>query len=553
MPAADRAGTETSDRIPTGRHGWHGLGLALLAFVARLIMARQHPVICTDAVFYLERAAAWRRGDVDFALSRLGLNPFPWLIAQLHAWGLDWELAGTSLSLVAASLAVIPLWALTGHLLGPRVALIAALLYAVHPELIEWSPEIIRDPLYWLLFASSLYLMHRACQSAALGWFLAAGGTTALAVLTRFEGWFLLIPLAAWATLAGHRQPTLRWPLTRGSAACLAILPLLILAINATTLRAHHRWEWGRLDHVAMAIDWLSSTQPTLAPAVHTPHASEEPTLASSWNLRGAVWGFSHTWRRGFREPYFWGALVGLILLKRQRRGQDSAPLVVLGGVQLLAVWIYFWQQHEINARYVLPVLLLALPCVALTLDTLSDVLGKRLKTWAPRHARYGVAACLLIILFSLGLTEAWTRQFDGRYVKAHLGAYLQNRFGPGRTVLCSENLERLVGYYAAAHHSALPAGHGGQTLVETVRDCQPDVVALWLRAPGPQLYAEMLDASSQLGYRTLPRDELPACCDEVCVLVRRDFATEPNRSVAMLARIACDCANQVVVPTPHR
>ena len=45
-----------------------------------------------------------------------------------------------------SSLTVLPLFGWTRRQFDDRLATIACLLYAVHPKLIEWSPELVRDP-----------------------------------------------------------------------------------------------------------------------------------------------------------------------------------------------------------------------------------------------------------------------------------------------------------------------------------------------------------------------------------------------------------------------
>lgn len=550
-------------RRPLGQR--YGLMAALVgvAFLPRLVMALRHSLVCTDAVFYLERAKALAGGDLEFALSRLGLNPYPWLLAGLYRLGLDWELAGTTLSLSAASLAVVPLWALTCRLFNPTVATVTALLYAVHPELIEWSPEIIRDPLFWLLFTSTLYLGHRACETLRWSDFLATGAALSLAILTRFEGWFLLAPLVGWAVLVTRRQPQSGPRIALGSVACLAVLPLLIVAINLTALRGHARWEWGRLDHVALAAHWISDWYEGNSRTSHI--AGQLPATDSgreideargpvaSWSLRSAVWGYGHTLRRSFRHLYFFAAIVGFLLAWRRRLGRDEVPLWILAALQLVAVWIYFWQQREINARYMLPVLLVALPYAALTYVAIFDALAARWARLDRRSVRGAMTLALMLVVAAPGLSEAWSRPFEGRYVKAHLGQYLLARFGSGRRLLCSENLERMVGYYARAEHRALPEGYGGATLVSIVDDQQPDVIALWMRPPGPQRYGEVLAAHERLGYRALAPHDLPDCCDEVAVLVRHELLAADEHNAPRKIASVCDCAVHPTSASTHR
>ena len=61
-----------------------------------------------------------------------------------------------------SSLTVLPLCGWVRRQFNDQTALLAGVLYAAHPVFIQWSPELIRDPTFWLLFMLTLYLLWRA-------------------------------------------------------------------------------------------------------------------------------------------------------------------------------------------------------------------------------------------------------------------------------------------------------------------------------------------------------------------------------------------------------
>ena len=75
---------------------------------------------------------------------------------------MDWELAAAVWGVTISSLVVLPLWGWARRQFDDRVALVACLLYAVHPKMIEWSPEAMRDPTFWFLFMLAIYWLWRA-------------------------------------------------------------------------------------------------------------------------------------------------------------------------------------------------------------------------------------------------------------------------------------------------------------------------------------------------------------------------------------------------------
>ena len=106
---------------------------------------------------------------------------------------------------------VLPLFGWLRRQFDRRVALAGCFLYAVHGELIRWSPEVLRDPTFWFLFTLGLYLLWRAVTEVRLGLFLSAAAAIVLASATRFEGLLLLVPLAGWSVA--------RWRALRQGAA----------------------------------------------------------------------------------------------------------------------------------------------------------------------------------------------------------------------------------------------------------------------------------------------------------------------------------------------
>ncbi len=202
--------------------------------------------ICPDAVLYIDLAKALEAGDLRSALGEMQINTYPVVLVLLHRLGLDWATAGAFWGVLVSSLVVLPLYGWVRRQFDDRVALVACLLYAVHPRLIAWSPEVIRDPTFWLLFALSLYLLWRAVTEVRIGLFLAAGLATTLSWLTRFEGLFLFIPLVLWTFWRCRALRQGRAPLVVGALASVLALPLLLVAVNLLLLQNHDQFALSR-------------------------------------------------------------------------------------------------------------------------------------------------------------------------------------------------------------------------------------------------------------------------------------------------------------------
>ena len=204
VPAAAGRLSEPPGRTASGATSapsarWLVLLLLLLCLAPRVVMALRIPSICIDGAVYVRHGPSLGGRRLPRAvLSRGGINIYPVILMLLHRLGLDWEVAGAVWGVTISSLVVLPLWGWVRRQFDDRVALVACLLYAVHPKFIIESPEVMRDPTFWFFFMLAIYWLWRAVTEVRYGYFIAAGAVITLALLTRVEGVFLLIPLVLW-------------------------------------------------------------------------------------------------------------------------------------------------------------------------------------------------------------------------------------------------------------------------------------------------------------------------------------------------------------------
>lgn len=527
------------------RKGWTArLGLlsvlVLLTLLPRVAMSHLRPVLCTDAVFFLERAAAFERGQFDAGLARIGLNPYPLLLALLHTPHVDWESAGRLWSLALAALAAIPLFALTGRLFGTAPAVIASLLYAVQPELIEWSPEIIRDPTFWFLLLATLYVSYEAAcaQRHQLALYALAGTLIALAGMTRFEGWFLVVPLAWWAVAYGRLASAWRACGVRLGVA-LSMTPVWLVLINATLLTGHERWEWGRFDPLILALRWTGDVveapplQEIGVPAVATASSRDAVAVedaAKRPSIKAMCWGMTHTLVQSAHPLYLLAISAGLWSARRRNFLCDQAPLWTLAAINLVAVWIYFWNHHEINARYMLLLVLVGLPYAGLGVQQSSQLLARVVRDkFRQRRLAFAAMATMLAVFAVIGCSDALNSGYQSRFLKADLGRWIRVRFGAQRTVLCSENLERLVGYYARARHASISPDASPSEALARIDELEPDLLVLWLPQASEQLLLEHFLQNDGAEFEIYGREALPPNCRDVAVLARRPLTARPK------------------------
>ncbi|HEX5444837.1 MAG TPA: glycosyltransferase family 39 protein, partial [Pirellulales bacterium] len=404
---------------------WLLVGLVCACLAPRIWMAWRLDTLCNDGVFYIHLAEALERGDLDAGLGQLRLNTYPPILASLHALGLDWQAAGEMWGVALSSLTVLPLFGWLRRQFNDRLATVGCLLYAVHPKLVESSPELLRDPTFWLLWALSLYASWRAAAQQRLRWYLLAGLCIALAVHTRFEGWTLYLPLMGWTVCrpiarraeAGHGGRGYRkigaghegrgYRAAGGCAAAVAVCPLLLLAINVTWLAGQPHWEWGnfrRLEYVALwsRATWnalqgedenrvvqnrvvqnrvvqngvvqnrdelapAASSQLVAPPAMNVSPSPEpvvsEPPLRMS--IVRTLWLYVNALRRGFGALLGISWMLGFLCCPRVWLRRDHLILFLVSGCVAAGAWVHLWYAQATSSRYFLSIVMLALPCAA--------------------------------------------------------------------------------------------------------------------------------------------------------------------------------------------
>jgi hypothetical protein len=496
-------------------------GLVLLCLVPRALMVLRVGGICPDAVLYIDLAKSLEAGDLHAGLREMRLNTFPVILMVLHRVGLDWVTGGQLWNIAVASLVVLPLYGWARRQFDDRVALVACLLYAVHPKLIVWSPELIRDPTFWFLFMLSIYLLWRGVTEVRIGWFLAAGVTTTLSWLTRFEGLFLFIPLTLWTFWRWRALTTARPRLVLGAVLSVVALPAVVLAINLVFLRGHDQFALSRLRPLSLAQTWVAWVLGK--PVQSAAGIVEEVGSPAGVPFAEMVWEFFPTMTRGLSPAFALLMFGGMWGWRRVWSRRDHQPLFYTAMALLAGIWINLWYVQVSCPRYALPIVLMASPFAALGLLGLTA----RCLRWAAwlelgAAARRAAAAAPLAAVVLLGAAGVLTVDYTSRKVEVELGRWIRENFGPGPQLAGPIGLGTSVGFYAEGRCVPFPLEPADETIVAVVRRCKPDVLLLQrMKRMPPDRYAAVIERMRQFGLEPVDRSLLPARSEKLHVLVR--------------------------------
>jgi hypothetical protein len=502
---------------------WALLGVLLLAaFLPRAILAVRTQVICPDGALYISLAEALDRGDLHAGLREVRLNTYPALLLAFHRLGWDLETAGKWWGVVAASLVVLPLFGWARRQFDDRVALVACLLYATHGNFIEWTPEVLRDPTFWLLFMLSVYLLWRAVTEVRLVWFAAGGVAVTLALLTRVEGALLVVPLLVWSLGRWLALREERWRIPAGVALCLGLCPAMVVAANLVWLRGHDRWEVSRLTPILLVERWFrQAADPAVAAA--SPPSTESllhaPPSKSPWRL---TWTFLNTMERGLTPVFGALMLTGMwrrrkIWLRREHQASFYAAMLLTAGI-----WIHVWCTQVPSFRYPLPIVLLGSVFASLALLGASARLVGWAERWSlPRRWQHAAAVAPLVIVAAVGLADSLTRNYARREACARLGRWVGAEYPRARMVSHADSWMRVAGLYAGAETIEFADDAAVQEVAAIVRQTHPDVILLPRCRLDPRHYPALLDEVSALGYRPVEDRHMPPGSEHLAALSR--------------------------------
>lgn len=497
---------------------WLMAAMVVLCLVPRAMMAHRITSICPDGVLYIHAAKALDAGNINLAFSRLDLNIYPAVIAGMHRLGFDWETGATVWGIVVSSLVVLPLWGWLRRQFDDSVAMLACMLYAVHPTFIEWSPEVMRDPTFWLLFTLSIYFMWRAAAEVRIRYFIAAGATIILAALTRIEGVFLIIPLVLWTFWRWRALKINRTKLLVGPAICV-IVPALIVLIVYSCFRSNADSSLLRFDQLERVQIWFA----------HLFSQSPDADGArASMTLPHMAWKYFPILTRGLSPIFALLMFGGLWGWRRVWARRDNQPLFYVSLAIMFAIWIHLWYGQNICPRYALPIVLMASPFAALGLMGFIGRLSRAAGCFRLPLSSTAIATVVFAVVFAANLTIAMTSgrtYYAGRRTDAEVGRWILREFERPAVLVGPLGVTPIASYYAAdTPYQAFLCSAEDEYILKLIETSRADVVLL---RPAKELTrrrcAALVESARRLGYAPVRPDAMPTDEPGFIILVRSD------------------------------
>jgi|GEM_PF-2163739 len=421
---------------------------AAFAVLLRAIMLSTMAIVSPDSPGYVSLAKSIAEGGIR-AYFGGGFDPnltiYPIFIHLVHLVVGDYVISGQIVSLIFGCLMFIPVVYLARAAFDRHTALMTLFLLAVHPLLLRYSAEVLKDTGLFFFILSGLALAHRGIEKDRLLVSLVAGAVAWSAVLMRFFG-VIAVPVAAIGALSmgiASRMP-------KGRLTLHLVLFLLPIPLAGAALFLM----FAGVDTSSILTDFASFFQKIIPP---NPDTYAE-ILLSNPEYTGRMLSYldlitGHPFiyffvelmsvlGSAFVDIFILLFLLGLFVKPPEKTGSASRMFLVASTLCFFAVFYYVVSGFFfISKRHVMPLALVLMPWSGLGLRYLLFFIGDRANLLREKYPRTGfLTRRTAIVVLALWMLGALIYSFspyrqDDRYQR-DAGEYIADEFGVNSSVL---------------------------------------------------------------------------------------------------------------------
>lgn len=421
---------------------------AAAAVVLRGLMLSTMAIVAPDSPGYISMAESIAENGVATYFGG-GFDPnltiYPIFIHLVHLIIGDYIVSGQIVSLVFGCLVFIPVVYLARAAFERETALLTLFLLAVHPLLVRYSAEVLKDTGLIFFILSGLALAHRGMEKDRLFISLMAGVVAWSAVLMRFFG-IIAVPVAAIGALSmgiAARMPKGRIALHL----CLFLIPLPLAAAVLFQV-------FIGIDTTSIPTDFASFLQRIVPPDPDTYAEvlfSNPDYTGRMLNYLDVITGHPYTHffiellsvlGSAFVDIFIFLFLLGLFVKPPERSGFASRIFLTVSTLVFFAIFYYVVSTFFfISKRHVMPAVLVLIPWSGLGLRYLLTFIKNRagiLEEKLPRTGFLSRRTTLIVLglwLMGAALYSASPYREDDRYQR-ETGEYIAREFGEGASIL---------------------------------------------------------------------------------------------------------------------
>jgi len=432
---------------------------AAAAVVLRGIMLSTMAIVAPDSPGYISMAESIAENGVAAYFGN-GFDPnltlYPIFIHLVHLIFGDYVISGQIVSLVFGCLVFIPVVYLARAAFDRETALLTLFLLAVHPLLLRYSAEVLKDTGLFFFIISGIALAHLGMQKDRLFISLIAGVVAWSAILMRFFG-VVSVPVAAAGALAmgiAAGMPKKRVLLHLG----LFLMPiplagalffLMFVGMDTTSILPDFASFLQRIvppDPDAYADILLSYPECTGRMMSYVDLVTGHPYIFFFVELLSVLGS-------AFVDIFIVMFVLGLFVRPPADSGRASRIFLTVSALLFLAFCYFIVSSFFfISKRHIMPVMLMLIPWSGLGLRYLLIFFRNCTEMLREKHPRTGFLtrriALLILILWTIGaLIYAATPYRENRRYQRVAGEYIVEEFGTNTRILSHVADTRTVFY----------------------------------------------------------------------------------------------------------
>lgn len=454
------------------------LGLALSLRIPHLMASY---VVNMDAIDYVEGARAIAGGDLWRGLRISHPSLFPMLIALLQPLLGDWVTAARALPVTFGILTVIPYYLISRALLGRFAAWIPPFFYCISPAIVATSMDVVREPLFWFLFALFLWVILRAFDENRWGLYLYAGALITLSSTIRPDGLILIPAGIGCALYAGFRSRRILRGVLQGMGLLLPsmLVTTLIWVASPAALLKEGSADWRtyskQLQFAKTGADNISrELDEVLSDEAHTRQTKRFVRIA--WENRRALlaWELLDHWIRAAHPLLFF-----LMALSIVSRASWPKPYWVMLAIFMLA-WIVLGYIRlsgalAISKRHLIPLVMIGYLYGARGVMGLGELFGRR---W-PRIPQRTFSFGLIILLLLATLPQALQPIRPDKKIRREAGEWIRSLSTTDPLIVTDRPR---VAFYGGGHRVPIrtflqaSSSHAAFLVLEGNKDEQPPI-----------------------------------------------------------------------------
>jgi len=382
---------------------------------------------------------------------------YPIFIHLVHLVVGDYIISGQVVSLIFGCLLFIPVVYLARAAFDKETALMTLFLLAVHPLLLRYSAEVLKDTGLFFFILSGLALAHRGMEKDSPFISLIAGVMAWSAVLMRFFG-VIAVPVAAIGALSmgiAARMPKGRIALH------LALFLIPIPLVGLVLFQVFIGIDTGSFhaDITSFLTGLIPPDPDTYADVLHSNPDYAGRMLSYLDVITGHPYAFFavellSVLGSTFVDIFIFLFLLGLFVKPPANTGFASRIFLAVSALAFFAIFYYVVAAFFfISKRHVMPAVLVLLPWSGLGLRYLLIFINNRANILSDNYPRIGILtrrtafAVLVLWLFGAAIYSIAPYRQDDRYQR-DAGEYVAHEFGADASILM-HIAESRVAFYA--------------------------------------------------------------------------------------------------------